>query len=116
MKLKNPTRLSNPCLQLIAEAIAEVPQESPGRRIKLMVRGSLSASRECAFKSYINDRMNRFCEFMAKPLCFSPEVKAAAITTAKFCRTLAHDLIKQKNATRPFDPKIALVDKPVHEL
>jgi hypothetical protein len=55
-----------PCLELVAEDVAEVPPQSLSRRMKLMIRRRLSPSRERAFKSYTNDRRNRFCELTGR--------------------------------------------------
>ena len=55
-----------PCLQHIAEGIAEVPSESVGRRTKLMVRRRISPGRERAFKNYTNNWMNRFCQLTGR--------------------------------------------------
>jgi len=49
-----------PCLQRIAEGIAEVPPESLSRRLKLIVRRRLSPHRERTFKRYSNDLINWF--------------------------------------------------------
>jgi len=67
MKLdETPLNCQIPCLQHIAEGIAEVPSESLGRRAKLMVRRRMSPGRERAFKNYTNDRMNRFCQLTGR--------------------------------------------------
>jgi len=55
-----------PCLQLVAEGIAQVSQESLSRRLKLMVRRRLSPSKERAFKNRTNDLINRFCELIGR--------------------------------------------------
>jgi hypothetical protein len=49
-----------PCLQLVAEGIAEVPPESLSRRLKLAVRRRLSPRREREFKRRTNDLFNWF--------------------------------------------------------
>ena len=58
MKLERPQlNCQIPCLQLLAEDIAQVPPESLSRHIKLMVRRRLSPSKERAFKRFTNDMM-----------------------------------------------------------
>lgn len=49
-----------PCLQAVAEGIAEVPPGSLSRRMKLMVRRRLNPNKERAFKNRTNDLINRF--------------------------------------------------------
>jgi hypothetical protein len=55
-----------PCFKHIAEGIAEVPSESLGRRVKLMIRRRMSPGRERAFKNYTNDQMNRFFQLTGR--------------------------------------------------
>lgn len=76
------------CLEHIAEGLAEVPQESLSRRLKLAVRRRLSPSRERKFKNYTNDRMNRFCELTGKhlkPFSF-PRVSTERLRTGDWVR------------------------------
>jgi hypothetical protein len=54
------------CLLLVAEGIAEVPQESLSRRMKLMIRRHLSPGRERDFKNRTNDLINRFYELIGR--------------------------------------------------
>jgi hypothetical protein len=49
-----------PSLQRIAEGEAEVPPESPSRRLKLAVRRRMGPSRERVFKQRTNDLFNWF--------------------------------------------------------
>ena len=55
-----------PCLQDVAEGIAEVPPESVTRRIKLMIRRRLNPSKERAFKNRTNNLMNRFYKLVGR--------------------------------------------------
>jgi hypothetical protein len=73
MKLKE-TQLNCqiPSLQLVVEGIAEVPKESPGRRMKLMIRRRLNPSRERSFKNYTNDLLNRFYKLTGRSTKPSP--------------------------------------------
>lgn len=48
-----------PCLQQIADGVADHPPESLPRRIKLLIRRRMSPSRERAFKKRTNELMNR---------------------------------------------------------
>jgi hypothetical protein len=71
-----------PCLQLVAEGIAEVPPESLSRRLKLAVRRRLSPHRERKFKRRTNDLFNwifRLAGGSERPAA----VLAAAGATAK---------------------------------
>jgi hypothetical protein len=67
MKLKE-TQLNCqiPCLQLVAEGIAEGPPVSLVRRMKLIVRRRLSPRKERAFKRYTNNLMNRLYELSGR--------------------------------------------------
>jgi len=81
MKLeRNQPDCQIPCLQAVAEGIAEVPQESVVRRIKLMVRRRLSPSRERAFKNHTNNMMNRFYNLVGGNT--KPSVSALNIASA----------------------------------
>jgi len=51
-----------PCLQLVAEGIAQGPPVSITRRTKLMIRRHLSPDKERSFKNYTNKCMNRLSE------------------------------------------------------
>ena len=67
MKLERPQlNCQIPCLQLVAEGIAQVPPESLSRRMKLMVRRRLSPSKERSFKNRTNDLMNWCCELTGR--------------------------------------------------
>jgi hypothetical protein len=55
-----------PDMQHVTEGVAEVPPASLSRRVKLMIRRSMSPSRERAFKRYTNDLLNRFFEFTGR--------------------------------------------------
>lgn len=55
-----------PCLQHIAQGIAEVPPESLGRRLKLMIRRRLSPTRERTLRRRSNDLMNWFCKLTGR--------------------------------------------------
>ena len=48
-----------PCLQQVADSVADHPPESLPRRIKLLIRRRMSPSQERAFKKRTNDLMNR---------------------------------------------------------
>jgi len=69
-----------PCLQAVAEGIAEVPPESMVRRIKLMVRRRLSPDKERAFKNRTNNLMNRICTLVGRST--KPSVSALPIASA----------------------------------
>jgi hypothetical protein len=78
-----------PCLQLVAEGIAEVPPESLRRRIKLMVRRRLSPSKERAFKNRTNDLMNWGCELTgrnAKPTASSANSPSSKLNAGDWVR------------------------------
>ena len=78
-----------PCLDIMAEGIAEVPQESLSRRIKLMIRRHLSPSRERTFKSYTNDLMHRFYELTGrstKPSAPPPNVPSVKLKAGDWVR------------------------------
>ena len=55
-----------PCLQRVATGSAEVPPQSLGRRLKLVVRRRLSPRRERAFKRTSNDLINWFCRLAGR--------------------------------------------------
>jgi hypothetical protein len=55
-----------PCLELMAEGIAEIPRESFSRRLKLATRRRMGPGKERTFKNYTNDRMNRLCKLTGK--------------------------------------------------
>jgi len=90
MKLEE-TRLNCqiPCLQLVAEGIAQGPSEPVRRRFKLMVRRQLSPSKERAFKNRTNDLMNRFCELTGrstKPSASPANVSSARLQTGDWVK------------------------------
>ena len=70
-----------PCLQIVAEGIAQVPPESLSRRIKLMVRRRLDPSKERAFKNRTNDLMNRFFQYTGRGT--KPSASLANVPSAK---------------------------------
>jgi hypothetical protein len=55
-----------PDMQLVTEGVAEVPPASFSRRVKLMIRRSMSPSKERSFKRSTNNLMNRFFQFMGR--------------------------------------------------
>lgn len=69
-----------PCLQRVSEGLAEVPPESLGRRVKLMIRRRLSAGKERVFKNRTNDLMNRFCELTGRST--KPSVSPGNVASA----------------------------------
>jgi len=81
-----------PCLQLVAEGIAEVPPESLVRRVKLAIRRHLSPSRERAFRVYTNDLMNRFAVLTGRSSKPSAPLARAATTPLK-----AGDLVRVRS-------------------
>lgn len=78
-----------PCLELVAEGIAEVPRESLGRRLKLMVRRRLDPSKERALKSYTNDWLNRICKLTGRgtrPSASPPNVSSQRLQAGDWVR------------------------------
>lgn len=78
-----------PCLQLIAEGIAETPSESFSRRLKLMARRRLGPGRERSLKNDTNQWMNRFCELTGKrtkPSAFPPNVASKRLQAGDWVR------------------------------
>jgi hypothetical protein len=73
-----------PCLDHVADGIADVPPMSVSRRFKLMARRSLGPARERSFKNNTNKMMNRVCELTGRntkppaPVPRSPEPKLKA--------------------------------------
>lgn len=71
-----------PCLEFVAEGIAEEPPKSFSRRLKLVARRRLGPAKERMFKNYTNDRMNRLCELRGKhtkPSVFSANVPSGKL-------------------------------------
>ncbi len=81
MKLEEtPHNCQIPCLQALAEGVAEVPPQSVVRRIKLMIRRRLNPSKERAFKNRTNNLMNRFYKLAGRNT--KPSVSALTIPLA----------------------------------
>ena len=88
-----------PCLQLVAEGIAQGPPKSFSRRIKLIVRRRLSPSKERTFKNRTNDLINRCCELTGKstkPAASPPKTPPAKLKAGDWVRVRS---IKEIEAT-----------------
>lgn len=70
-----------PSLQLVAEGVVQGPDESFGRRLKLIVRRHLSPARERRIKNYTNDLLNRICKLTGR--CTKPPASAKRAPAAR---------------------------------
>ncbi|MEO0248205.1 MAG: hypothetical protein ABIN58_01430, partial [candidate division WOR-3 bacterium] len=86
-----------PCLRRVAEGLAEVPPESVGRRVKLIIRRRLSPGKERAFKNRTNDLINRFCQLTGrntKPCAFPGTEKQVPLRAGDLVRVRSRQEIE----------------------
>jgi hypothetical protein len=88
-----------PCLQLVAEGVAQDQAESISRKCKLMIRRHLSPDKERKFKNTSNDYLNRLCKFTGrgtKPPTSSPGIPSVRLQDGDWVRVRSREEIERE--------------------